>query len=46
MRAGLRRGEAALGGLAGHGPLSFPFSRFKRKYKVKLVEKRAFREIQ
>lgn len=24
----------------------FPFSRFKRKYKVKLVEKRAFREIQ
>lgn len=22
------------------------FSRFKRKYKVKLVEKRAFREIQ
>lgn len=24
----------------------FPFPRFKRKYKVKLVEKRAYREIQ
>lgn len=30
----------------GKAQRAFPFSRFKRKYKVKLVEKRAFRELQ